>query len=159
MRSETTVVRGSPSADATIAAAYAPFFGRGALARDALTVTPAAAGAGPGGPPPPPLGDSANSAVSPASPSPPMPPASALAAKAATSAALDRHLWMPPPLDVASVRAALFENIDAKRHAPNAPVLAALIDRLGAPGGIGSWNAVSAPQSTAPVLPEICSSK
>ena len=45
MRSETTVVRGSPSADATIAAAYAPFFGRGALARDALTVTPAAAAA------------------------------------------------------------------------------------------------------------------
>ena len=33
MRSETTVVRGSPSADATVAAAYAPFFGRGALAR------------------------------------------------------------------------------------------------------------------------------
>ena len=45
MRSETTVVRGSPSADATVAAAYAPFFGRGALARDALTVTPAAAAA------------------------------------------------------------------------------------------------------------------
>ena len=143
-RSSSRRIRPSRARARTSSAARSGACARGSTLSDrfeqllASSPPPAAAGAGPGGPPPPPLGDSANSAVSPASPSPPMPPASALAAKAATSAALDRHLWMPPPLDVASVRAALFENIDAKRHAPNAPVLAALIDRLGAPGGIGS---------------------
>merc|ERR1719502_1338230 len=72
---------------------------------------------------------------------PPQPPAQTVTPKAPIvgSPSLNRHLWMPPPLDVNAVRAALLENMatSLKRGSPNATVLAALVERLGAPGGIG----------------------
>ena len=63
----------------------------------------------------------------------------------AEGARLGQQLWMPPPLDVHTVRTALLDQLATSRsgaaHARGrrrtAAVLAALVERLGAPGGIG----------------------